>query len=147
MYKQCRCYWKRLIQSPNIADQIKTVLHLKQLLTHFHIKLVSVIEDFAFSFRDIYLCCASSTTVTACFIVRTLNNWSIGFQLCILTTFYLRNCHNERFVPALWYVNIPLAPVKSVAMIQHTQRASARCYAMLRMPTSWLDKLSPKYLT
>lgn len=57
MYKQYRCYWKRLIESPNIADQIKTVLHLKQLLTHFHIKLISVIEDFAFSL-EIFTCAA-----------------------------------------------------------------------------------------
>lgn len=101
MYKQYRCYWKRLTQSPNIADQIKTVLHLKQLLTHFHIKLVSVIGDFAFSFRYIYLCCASASTVTAHFILRSFNDQSIVFQLCLLITFYLRDCHNERFIPAL----------------------------------------------
>lgn len=84
MYKQYRCYWKRLLQSPNIADQIKTVLHLKQLLTHFHIKLVSVIEDFAFSFGDIYFHCSSSSIVTAHFILRPFNNRSI---VCVF--FYL----------------------------------------------------------
>lgn len=40
-----------------------------------------------------------------------------------------------------------LTPVKSVAMIQHTQRVSVRCPAVCRMAAGWLHQHSPKSLT